>query len=108
MTLPKIFTQALEETLIGWLIFSILLPLAALWGGMNGLMNGSINIRGANVDDLAAKICSASWIAYGLGTLAIPRKQGSLSNFNTYRIVIGLTAFVLLLLLGTVFLFLER
>ena len=101
----KAFTKPLESTVIGWLVFAFLLPCLALWNGIGGLATGEINIRGADVVGLPARLYGAGMICFGIGTLALPRFHGDDSTFHSTRVLAGGLLFVIFLLAGTISLF---
>ncbi|MEP4078095.1 hypothetical protein [Haloferula sp.] len=105
MKLPGIFTKALEETLLGWLVFSFVIPAFALWSGISGLIHGEINVRGADVSGLSARLYAAGFISVGVGMLAQSRHNDGGSSFHAVRLLAGVSLGLLFIIAGTICLF---
>lgn len=101
-----VFSKALEKTLVGWLVFSFVLPAIAIWSGFHGLVDGEVNIRGADVSGLPARLYGAGFISFGIGALAQPRSDEPNSSFHAIRILAGSILALLLVIAASIGLFL--
>lgn len=79
--------------------FAFILPGVALWNGGSGLAHGEINIRGADVTGLSARLYALGMICFGIGSLALPRFHKEYSTLQATRLLGGM---ILFLLAGTI------